>query len=89
VDVVFAAEKDFEDLLVLGGEEVEALVVATVLGLRLADLRERLVPRRGVVDGGEEVEVAAVRGGEVETARSTAAPCRRYDQGTRGPASQT
>ena len=50
VNGVFAAEKDFEEPLVVGGEEVEARVVAAVLWLWLAEFTERLVPRGRVVD---------------------------------------
>jgi hypothetical protein len=45
-------------------EKNEALVVAAMLWSWLADFRERLVPGGWIVDGRDEVEVAAICGGE-------------------------
>lgn len=61
-DGVFAAEERQQDAAVLGTEKVEALVVASGLGLGLGHLVEVLRADCGVVHGADELEVPAVRG---------------------------
>jgi hypothetical protein len=60
LDLVLAAKQGDEKRLICGGEEVEALVAAAVLDDGIGDLGQCFVASDGVVDGGEEVEVALV-----------------------------
>lgn len=66
LDEELTATKDFEELLIVVVEEVEATVVVLTLLDGVGDLRQRPQARRGIVDGGEKVDVAVVGSREMD-----------------------
>src|ERR1043165_1340758 len=73
VDEELAATEDLEQRLIVIVEEVEAAIVMLALFDRVGDLRQRLDARSGIIDRGEELDVAVVgcagAGGQVGSER--------------------